>query len=334
MKPILRPLLPLLFLAVLVTPPTHAEEALATLVVRLRPVALTFPVESVVEAVQQAVVSSQVSGRLVEVLADGGDRVKKGELLARIDSREAAEQVQAARAQYLNAKADYERSLSLFKQKFVSQAAMDRAKAALDSAAAQQGAAAAGQSHGTILSPLTGLVARRHVEPGDMAMPGKPLFTVYDPAGMRVIASIPQYQLPRLKGGLKARVEFPEQSRWVETTGITLLPMADSATHVTQVRVNLPTDLQGVLPGSFARVHFILGEAEKLTVPATAVLRRGEVAAVYVRSPEGRLALRQLRLGEAVGQGEIEVLAGLKAGESVALDPVKAGIALKAAAGR
>jgi len=58
------------------------------------------------------------------------------------------------------------------------------------------------------------------------------------------------------------------------------------------------------------------------------------VAAVYVRSPEGRLALRQLRLGEAVGQGEIEVLAGLKAGESVALDPVKAGIALKAAAGR
>jgi len=58
MKPILRPLLPLLFLAVLVTPPTHAEEALATLVVRLRPVALTFPVESVVEAVQQAVVSS------------------------------------------------------------------------------------------------------------------------------------------------------------------------------------------------------------------------------------------------------------------------------------
>jgi len=140
MKPILRPLLPLLFLAVLVTPPTHAEEALATLVVRLRPVALTFPVESVVEAVQQAVVSSQVSGRLVEVLADGGDRVKKGELLARIDSREAAEQVQAARAQYLNAKADYERSLSLFKQKFVSQAAMDRAKAALDSAAAQQGA--------------------------------------------------------------------------------------------------------------------------------------------------------------------------------------------------
>ena len=79
----------------------------------------------------------------------------------------------------------------------------------------------------------------------------------------------------------------------------------------------------------FARVHFITGQAEKLTVPAVAVLRRGEVAAVYVQTADNRLSLRQLRLGDAVGQGEIEVLAGLSAGDRVVTDPVRAGIAQK-----
>ena len=64
-------------------------------------------------------------------------------------------------------------------------------------------------------------------------------------------------------------------------------------------------------------------------MPARAVLRRGEVAAVYVLNAENRLSLRQLRLGEAVGEGEIEVLAGLAAGDKVVSDPVKAGIQLK-----
>jgi hypothetical protein len=79
----------------------------------------------------------------------------------------------------------------------------------------------------------------------------------------------------------------------------------------------------------FARVHFVVGQAEKLTVPAVAVLRRGEVAVVYVQSADNRLSLRQLRLGEPVGQGEIEVLAGLAAGEQVVTDPINAGITLK-----
>jgi len=79
----------------------------------------------------------------------------------------------------------------------------------------------------------------------------------------------------------------------------------------------------------FARVHFIIGSGDKLTVPARAVLRRGEVTAVYILNADNRLSLRQLRLGEVVGQGEIEVLAGLAAGEKVVTDPVKAGIQLK-----
>jgi hypothetical protein len=80
----------------------------------------------------------------------------------------------------------------------------------------------------------------------------------------------------------------------------------------------------------FARVHFITGVAKKLTVPASAVVRRGEVSALYVLG-EGGPRLRQVRLGEAVAGGDLEVLAGLSAGEKISTDPVKTGIELRQA---
>ena len=289
-----------------------------------------FPAESLVEAVQQATVGAQVAGRVLEVKADAGQSVKKGDVLMRIDAREAAEAARAAEAQYANAKVSYERTKNLVTQKFMSAAALDKAKADVDAAAANRSAAGASQSHATIVAPMTGIVARRHAEMGDMATPGKPLFTIYQPGTLRVTASVPQTRLKDMRSVKTARVEFPELGKWVDAVKVQVLPTADAATHVSQVRVTLP-DVPEATPGMFARVHFITGQAEKLTVPAAAVLRRGEVAAVYVQTADNRLSLRQLRLGDAVGLGEIEVLAGLSAGDKVVTDPVKAGIQLKSA---
>lgn len=303
-------------------------ESLSVIAVKPHAVDLTFPSEAVVEAIQQATVGAQVPGRVLEVKADAGQTVKKGDVLMRIDAREAAEAARAAEAQYANARVNYERTKSLVAQKFMSAAALDKAKADFDAAAANRAAAGASQSHATILAPITGIVARRHAELGDMAMPGTPLFTIYQPGGLRVTASIPQYRLKDMRAVKTARVEFPESGQWVDATAVQVLPTADAATHVSQVRVTLPT-VPEATPGMFARVHFVTGQAEKLTVPASAVLRRGEVAAVYVQAADGRLSLRQLRLGDAVGRGEIEVLAGLATGDQVVTEPVKAAIQLK-----
>lgn len=309
-------------------------DSLPVLTVQPHAVALTFPAEAVVEAVQQATVAAQVPGRVIEVRADAGQMVKKGELLLRIDSREAAEGLRAAEARYGDAKAAYDRARSLMQQKFVSPAAVDKARAEFDAAAATRAAAAAGQSHTAIVSPITGIVARRHAELGEMASPGRPLFTIYEPGGLRVTANIPQYRLAELRAVKAAKVEFPELGKWVDAAAVAVLPMADAATHVSQVRISLPAgpETAGLAtPGMFARVHFVVGQARKLTVPDQAVVRRGEVAAVYVQGAGERLTLRQVRLGEAVGAGEIEVLAGLAAGENVVLDPTRAAIGLKAA---
>lgn len=303
--------------------------AAQTRVVELREVQLTLPAEAVIEATKQAVVATQVSGRIVEVKVEAGQKVAAGQLLMRVDAREAAENVAAAKAQLAQAEANYQRTLNLFQKKFVSQAALDAAEAQLKSARAQAAAAGAGASHAVVTAPISGLVAQRHAELGDLAMPGKPLVTVFDPKGLRAVASIPQYKLKDVQAAKVARVEFPENRLWQDGTRIEILPTIDTQSHTATVRVYLP-ETAGLAPGMAARVHFVVGQAKKLTVPRQAVLRRGEISTVYVLK-DGKPLLRQVRLGEAVADGEIEVLSGLTAGETIALDPVKTGIEAKQA---
>jgi RND family efflux transporter MFP subunit len=316
------------------------ESPLATAPVELRDVELTYTAEAVVEAVRQSTVAAQIAGRIVELRFDVGDYVKKGEVIARIDERAATQalaaseaQVRQAEAALRNARAEFERSKQLVAQKFLSQAALDRAEAEYKAAQARVTALLAGagqaqteRSFATIVAPYSGLVSARHVELGEMAVPGKPLMTGFDPGTLRVTATVPQAQIAAIQAGAKARVEVPSTSKWVAATQLTVIPAADPRTHTTQVRLGLPADVRGIYPGIYARAHFVTGRAQALLVPRAAVLQRSEVTAVYVVAEPGRPQLRQIRLGSAGDEHSVEVLAGLKPGERVALEPVKAGI--------
>lgn len=305
-----------------------------TRTLELREVPLTLPAEALLEATRQATVATQVSGRVVSVKVEAGDRVKAGQVLMQIDAREASENLAGARAQLAQAEANFARTQNLFRQKFVSQAALDQAEATLKSARAQAAGAGAGASHATVTAPLSGIVAARHVELGELAAPGRELVTLFDPKGLRAIASIPQYKLKEAQQARAARIEFPESRRWLDGARIEILPTIDAKSHTATARIYLPDDaekLQGIIPGMAARVHFVVGMVRKLTVPPQAILRRGEISAVYVLGA-GKPQLRQVRLGEAVADGELEVLSGLAAGDTVSLDPVKTGIEMKQSA--
>ena len=121
-------------------------------------------------------------------------------------------------------------------------------------------------------------------------------------------------------------VEVPSSGRWIDVPRLVIVPAADPRTHTVRIRLELAGDARGVYPGVYARAHFVTGRAPRLLVPRQAVLRRSEVTAVYVADERG-VQLRQVRLGTAGDESAVEVLAGVKPGERVALDPVKAGLA-------
>ncbi len=319
-----------------------AAEPLAVATVQYREVAQTYSVEGVVEATRQSTVSAQISGRVKEVNFDVGDTVKKGQIILRIDEREAEQalagsqaQVMQTRAALNNAKANFERAKQLFAQKFISQSGLDKAQADYEMALAQAAASEAGESqsalargYAAVIAPFGGVVAARMVEMGEMVTVGKPLMVGFDPTQMRVVVNVPQYKLNEIGMRPSVKVEVPSLSRWLNAASVTVQPAADSRTHSTQVRVTLPPNERGVYPGMFVRAHFVVGKASKLLVPASAVVRRSEVVAVYVVDEKGTARLRQVRLGEAAGENEIEVLVGLNPGERVALEPIKAGMSL------
>ena len=337
---------PLLAAAVLwaLAPPARAGEPVsvapaATLVVAYRDASDTVSAEGVVEAVRQSTLAAQIAGQIVELRVKVGDSVKAGQILLRIDPR-AAEQVVAgsqsqlaeAQAGLANAGRTFERNKQLFEQNFISKAGLEKAEldykatqARVGALQASAGQASTAQTFTTITAPYAGVVAATSIEVGDMATPGRPLVTVFDPASMRVIATLSQSSLRAVKLQLPVQVEVPAAKRRLTARQVTLVPLADSRTHTTKLRLEL-ADSAGLLPGQFARAYFAIGVARKLLVPEGAVLRRSEVTAVYVQGAGGQAQLRQIRVGEVSGDGTIEVLAGLREGERIALDPVKAGL--------
>ena len=192
--------------------------------------------------------------------------------------------------------------------------------------------ATAAQTFTTITAPFAGVVGATHVELGDMAQPGRQLVTVFDPKDLRVTATPPQASLAKVRLGEPVAIELSGRGGTVKATRVTVIPLADARTHSTRVRLDLPpTD--GVLPwGSSLAVWFVTGTTRCWRFRPRRRRSVGEVTAVYVIDRDGLALLRQVRAGEPVAGGMVEILAGLAGGERIAQNPVQAGLPRRPAA--
>ena len=292
--------------------------------------------EGVVEAVRQTIVAAQVPGAVVALQVRAGDKVRAGQVLMRIDARAAdqtaaagAAQARAAGAAMEVATHELERQRRLFAQRFISQAAIDQAegrfRAAQAEASAQLANAGVAKTQSdfyVVKAPYGAVVASVAVVLGDMAMPGRPLLTLYDPNALRVTAAIPQTAAAALGRQPGPQAEIPGAAAGrVKPVDVQLLPTVDAASHTLELRLDLPLGTNAV-PGMFARA-WLSGDATgdaRLFVPSQALVRRSELAAVYVIGGDGKPMLRQVRPGRNEG-GQVEILSGVGAGERVALDP-------------
>lgn len=331
--------------------PAVAGPEVATVLVQAGGTGRSLDLDGTVEPVRQATVAAQVGGNVLALAVKAGDKVRSGQVLARIDERSAAAglaqsdaAVTQADTMLRQARTELNRTRELRAQGYVSQAAQDNAEtqvkaaeAALQQAQAGRSQAALARNFTTVTAPFDGLVLATHLDAGDLAAPGRPVLTVYAPGAVRAVVQVPASQAALARSAGKIEVQLPD-GQWVTPARRVDLPTADPVAQTVEWRLDLSAaDSARTLPGQAVRVRFG-GETAgtpaaagakpagaSLAVPAGALLRRGELTAVYV-AQGSQFVLRAVRAGSESGQG-VEVLGGLRAGERVAADAVKAGLA-------
>jgi RND family efflux transporter MFP subunit len=310
--------------------------ALAVRAVTVEPGSVARVVEAVgsLHGEREAVLSAKVMGTVLEIRKRAGDSVRQGEILVVLDDREVAGnigQAEGALAQAAAAAALAEANLRRFELLFARGAAspleLDQARFAHESArgAVRQAEAALSsadsyRSYAEIPAPFDGRVVDRLAEVGDLAAPGRALLKVEDARRVRLHVSLTESETAVAVPGASVEVVVPSQPgrSWSGTVG-EVVPAVDPATRTTLVKIDLPEDA-ALRTGLYARARFRAGEREALRVPPHAVVRRGGMEGVFVVE-EGRASFRLLELAESVGDADVEVLAGLNAGDRVVLDP-------------
>ena len=318
-----------------------------TVTVQSRQVGASYALDGVIQAVKQSTIAAQASGRIATLQVKAGDKVRAGQILATIDDRDAnaaaqrsQAQISQAEAEMGNAKAQLERTKDLQSKGFVSKAALDTALAQFNVTTAAREQAVAGskqtalaQGFTRVTAPFDGWILQTFAETGDLALPGKPLLTVYAPQPLRAVVQVPTSRTQVVRSATQTLVQLGQSqdgARGIVPVSKSAVPSADPVSQTTEWRFELaPQDAVDLLPGQQVQVHFSQaqgGAPAKLMLPSPAIVRRGELTAVYVVT--GKIfALRAIRVGVNQGSDGVEVLSGLVAGDVVALDPIRAGFA-------
>lgn len=295
------------------------------------PVLRTF--QGQVEAIKQATVSAQTSGRVAKIFVDVDDYVTAGTIIIEFTNEEQKQAVKQARANLEAAKAtekqalaSFKRAQSIFQRKLISQSEYDQAEQQKNTAVAavktHQAALETAQTqleYTLIKAPFDGIVTARHVEQGEAVNVGTPLMSGLSLDHLRVITQIPESLASNINGHARAEIELPNGTQ-VESTDLTLFPYADANSKTFQMRVNLPVKTADLFPGMSLKVSFKVGEHTTIMIPDQAIVYRGELSLVYVKHNDNQIP-RQIRTGQQSNH-MTEVISGLSTGDIIALNPL------------
>lgn len=297
--------------------------------------------DGTVEAINRSTVSAQTSGRVVEINYDVDDFVEKGAVLVRLHSTSQQADLDSAKAgldgansRYVEARDEQKRVAELYKKNLLAKSKLDAANATLASTQSKVKSAQAGLrqaqeqlSNTLIKAPYSGIVIERHVEPGEMASLGQALMEGISLEKLRVSVTVPQRVIAAVRESGKATILF-DNGHSIESDDIIFFPYADPQTKSFRVRIQMNEQVEGIFPGMYTKVAFTLGEIERLLVPSNAIAYRSELTGLYIVGENGKVRLRQVRLGKQIGD-KVEILSGAEAGQVFALNPAAAGIFIK-----
>lgn len=274
----------------------------------------------------------KLNARIVEIKVNPGDKVKKGDVIARLDDRDlhaaynaAAAALTAAQAQASQAGADEKRIIDLYDKQaatrqnydaVVAQAKAARAMVGQAAGAAQQAKVMLGEN--VLYAPFDGVIGERLREPGDMGLPNDAIVTLYQPDDLRLEAAIASHCSGQLADGRAVKVRLDAPAREIVGKVDEIAPEIDPQTHTQLVKVSLPAT-GGLRHGQYGWLELgCQNDHQALLIPASAVLNYGQLQAVKVVE-DGRLHTRHIRTGKQYGD-QVEVLTGLRDGETILAD--------------
>jgi RND family efflux transporter MFP subunit len=311
-----------------------------------------------------AVISAKLMGYVREVKVQTGDRVREGQLLVTLDTRdldvssrraeaareevrtavpEADSAVAAAKANLDLAQVTFGRMQDLFQKKSISDQESDESSAKLKAAQAAYEMARARRvqlnsklaqvdqevrstevtrSYADVLAPFAGVVVSKSVDPGSLALPGAPLFTIEHEGAYRLEASVEESRLAAIRIGQVVLITLDSVDRTLDARVSEIVPAVDAASRAYTVKIDLPV-IPALRSGVFGRAAFQLGSRSPLAIPVGAVSEHGQLQSVLV-AESGVAHTRLITAGQKV-KDRVEVLSGLTAGEKV-IFPVPRGL--------
>jgi len=293
------------------------------------------------QAYVESAIYARTNGYLLRWNKDIGSQVKKGELLAEIDTPEVDQELSQAKAaqqqtvaQLQLAKSTAERWINLRKTDSVSQQESDQQSSAYAQAVANNAAAEANvrrlqqlESFKHVYAPISGVITRRNTDVGALITAGssgtgKELFDVAQVDPLRVFVSVPQSNAPAIRAGLPAYIELREYpGQKFSGKVVRTADAIDPATRTLLTEIDVPNPRGHLLPGSYAEVHFAVPvQITRLSIPVNALLFRPEGPRVAVVGSDHKVHLKAISIGRDYGT-KVEILGGLDAKDQIVVNP-------------
>ena len=283
-------------------------------------------------APQTSLVRAKAAGTLEALSAAEGSRVQAGQVIGRIDMAETSSRVaersanlESARATLAQAERTHASNERLAAQQFISPIALDNSRAAVDTARAALHAAQAaldttrvGLRDATLLAPISGIVAKRHVLPGEKLSIDQPVLTIVDLARLELAGSVGTHEVSRLAAGMPVEVRVEGVAEPVAGRIARIAPAAEPGTRSIGVTVELANPGETLRAGQYALARATLADdRERLTLPLAAVGNSAGQDHVWLIE-DGLLARRAVTLGRRdEREGRIEVLQGVNPASQV-----------------
>jgi membrane fusion protein, multidrug efflux system len=283
-------------------------------------------------AERRTMISSKILATISKVHVKAGDKVDQGQLLFVLDDRDlkaaleqADEHVSSQEAQLKRAKTAYERQTELLANGATTKSIVDRseeeyqtAKANLQKAKKAVEAAQISMTYAKVTSPVAGTAVDRLAEPGDMAAPGRPLISIYDPTALRLEAPVREMLATKLKIGDILKVRIDALNLTLEGRVDEIVPEAEASSRSFLVKVGIPKH-EGLYSGMFGRIVIPAGKRNRVCMPKAALQQIGQLEFIDVVTDDNQVQRRLIKTGEHNLELTVEVLSGASPGDVVLL---------------